>query len=105
MDDNISHTFIPILAGAVANMTMLALPGRHLVKVNAKATPSQFLIAASAGDCNAAMAAVLGMMVSAVGLASTPTALLATHSQVNDWSCLASYHLLQVLFVRLYSAL
>ena len=73
------------------------------MKVNAEATPSQFLIAASAGDCNAAMAALLGMMVSAGGLASTPTALLATHSQVNDWSCLASYHLLQVQLVHLLS--
>ena len=91
-------------AGDGANFTVLALPGRFFVKVDAKATPSKFLIAASAGHCNAAMAAVLGIMVSAGGLASTPIALIASHSQVNDWPCLASYHLLQMLNLLLCSA-
>ncbi|KAL0018248.1 hypothetical protein WJX77_005089 [Trebouxia sp. C0004] len=67
--------------GDASNWTVLALPGRCFVKVDAKARPSGFLIAASAGHSNAAMAAVLGMMVSAGGLASTPIALLASHSQ------------------------
>lgn len=72
-----------VFAGAAANLAVLALPGGHLVKVDAQGTPSRFLIAASAGDCNAAMASVLGMMVNAGGLASTPVALLASHCQVN----------------------
>ena len=78
-NSHVTSTFT--FAGARANLTALALPGRCFVKVDAKATPSTFLIAASAGHCNAAMAAVLGMMVSAGGLASTPLALLASHSQ------------------------
>ena len=69
-------------------MAVLALPGGHLVKVDAQGTPSRFLSAASAGQCNAAIAAVLGMMVNAGGLASTPIALLASHSQVNSLLCL-----------------
>ncbi len=103
--DYTSHvTFTFTFAGAGANLTVLALPGRCFVKVDAKATSSNILIAASAGHCNAAMAAVLGMMVSAGGLASTPLALLASHSQVSAWPCLASYPLVQVQTVLLCSA-
>ena len=101
MDHNSHVTFTFAFAGAGANLTVLALPGpgRCFVKVDANATPSDFLIAASAGHCNAAMAAVLGMMVSAGGLASTPIALLASHSQVSAWPCLASYHLVQTVLL------
>ncbi len=104
VDHSSQLTFTFTFAGDGANLTVLALPGQSFVKVDAKATPSGFLIAASAGGCNAAMAAVLGMMVSAGGLASTPIALLANHSQVYAWPCLASYHLVQVLIVLLSSA-
>ena len=92
-DHNSHVTFAVTFAGAGANLTVLALPGRCFVQVDAKATPSEFLIAASAGRGNAAMAAVLGMMVSAGGLASTPLALLASHSQASAWPCLTSYRL------------
>lgn len=69
-------------AGAEMSLAVLALPGSKLIKVHAKATPSSYLTAASAGQCTEAMAAVLGMLVAAGGLASTPMALLASHSQV-----------------------
>lgn len=68
-------------AGCTADLAVLALPGGRLVKVEASATPSTFISAASAGQSTAAMAAVLGMVASQ-GLNSTPLVLLASHAEV-----------------------
>lgn len=68
-------------------MASLELPGGGLIKINPRATPSQFLQAASSGDGEAAAAALVGQVAGAGALSRAPLLLLASHAEVVIFVC------------------
>ena len=69
-------------SGTEAKVAAVELPGGALIKVDPRATPTQFLQAASACNGQAAAAALVGQVVAAGGISRAPLILLASHAEV-----------------------
>ena len=71
-------------SGEQAKVVSLEMPGGGLIKVDPRATPAQFLQAASIGNGQAAAAALVGQVAGAGALSRTPLLLLASHAEVGS---------------------
>ena len=80
-------------SGAEGKIEAVELPGGTFIKVDSRATPTHFLQAASAGNGQAAAAALVGQVVAAGGISRAPLILLASHAEVLlPFSVLRSAH-------------
>ena len=76
-----------VCTGTEAKVAAVELPGGALIKVDPRATPTEFLQAASACNGQAAAAALIGQVVAAGGPPKAPLVLLASYAEVVKSCC------------------